>query len=38
MMASLELTTKRRHGLIDDDCQWHSKVEIGVGEPNLSVS
>ena len=38
MMASLELTTKRRHGLIDDDCQRHSKVEIGVGEPNLSVS
>ena len=38
MMVSLGSTAKRRHGFVDDGCQWHSRVEIRVGESDLSVS
>ena len=38
MMVSLGSTAKRRHGFVDDGCQRHSRVEIRVGESDLSVS
>ena len=35
--TSLESTVKRRPGLVGDDCQRHSKVEIGAGESDLGT-